>query len=38
MDIIPTKKKVSKIQPLKIGSQTKLMEKEVRIVEMEVGT
>ncbi len=39
MDIIlATKEEVSKIQPLEIGPQTKLMEKEVRIAEMEVGT
>ncbi len=39
MDIIlATKEEVSKIQPLEIRSQIKLMEKEVRIVETEVGT
>jgi hypothetical protein len=32
------KKRVSKIQPLEVESQMELMEKEVRITKLEMGT
>ncbi len=37
MEIIPTiEEEVSKIQPLKIKPQTKLVEEEVKIIKMEI--
>ncbi len=35
--ILATKEEVSKMQPLKIKPPTKLMEKELRIIQSEVG-